>query len=646
MALKKINIFCIIFLLFYLIKTSAEAQPFTITAEANPNKITLSETLRYIVKVTGTTQALPNPQLPEFQDFIVLQYLPLSHQIFQSGTTIEISKTTGAVLKPTRVGTFTIPPPTVVFNNKTYQGNSVTVEIVKESVDVLPRELAELNIISATTDNAQVNKWLNGRLFILARAIPAEVYIGQPLTLSYYIYSDGVEITAPRLIMPEPQLTDFLKYPLKEPNELKLVRQAVGERLYNVALIRSLALIPTKTGTFSLEPLRMNCRVALPDFLRQQSPRRRGFFDDSPWDSFFDDSFFFSPFDRNLISAVMSSQPVEIKVLPVPEPVPANYSGTVGNYSLTAQVDRQTANEDELITLKIKFTGSGYVESVAEPKLPSLPDFDVFSSRSKSNVMVVGENLGGEKEFEYVLRPKRPGNIFIPPIEYVLFNPESRSFQTLTTNKISLEIAAVKKEQPLFVAAGGKKDNLGARSGDTENTSIMTIGKDINYIHEDGFKAIKGSGYIFNNSIILTLQLLPALFVVIAVLYRQRQLQLAADRGLARRRYARDVAGKRLRQAKNAIKHANTDLFFAEISRALRGFIADKLNKPDASLTVDEAINELCLHSIPFEYCQQIRKILDLCDTARYSPIKPSVSEMQQLCSETAQLIYALEKLL
>ncbi|MCX7765338.1 MAG: BatD family protein, partial [Candidatus Sumerlaeia bacterium] len=166
MMLKKINLWYTIILCLLLIKTNTDAQQFTITAEANPAKITLSETVRYLVKVTGTTQTIPNPQLPEFQDFIVLQYLPVSHQIFQSGTTIEISKTTGAVLKPTKVGTFTIPPPTVIFNNKTYSGNSVTVEVVKESVDILPRELAELNIISATTDNAQVNKWLNGRLFI------------------------------------------------------------------------------------------------------------------------------------------------------------------------------------------------------------------------------------------------------------------------------------------------------------------------------------------------------------------------------------------------------------------------------------------------------------------------------------------------
>ncbi len=104
------KIVCFILGFLWWSRVHLAAQPFTITAEVDHNKITLSESVRYTVKVSGTRQGLPTPQLPNFPGFVVLQYLPTSTQIYQSMGTFEISLVSGAVLKPTAVGKFTIPP--------------------------------------------------------------------------------------------------------------------------------------------------------------------------------------------------------------------------------------------------------------------------------------------------------------------------------------------------------------------------------------------------------------------------------------------------------------------------------------------------------------------------------------------------------
>lgn len=625
----------------------AGAQPFTITAEVDHDKITLSESVKYTVKVSGTTQNLPAPELPDFPGFIVLQYLPTSTQIFQTMGTFEVSRVTGAVLKPTSVGKFTIPPASVMYQGKIYKSNSVTIEVVKESSDLIPPSLANLGIISASTDEPALNKWLTGKLFLLAEVSPTEPYIGQPVILSYYLYDDGVQIADPRFLLPEPQYKDFIKQAIKEPGGLEFTRKNVDGRLYDVALVQSIALIPTKTGDFSLDPLRMSCKVVIPSHLRSRQPSRpRSFFDDEFFDSFFNDPFFSSPFDRNSVSAVLVSQPVTIKVNPLPEPAPPDFSGTVGNYTLETSVDRTSAREDELITLKIKFTGTGYVDSIAEPKLASTPDFEVYSSKSKSKTTPVAGTLAGEKEFEFVLRPKRPGKLTVQLMDYVIFNPDKNQYERLTAEPIQLQIAAVKKEQPLLIAEAKKEARPGSVNPSGEQETVVTIGKDINYIHTGELKALRKAGYIFMSRAVLLLQLIPALAVAIAFIISQRQQRLAADRGLARKVYARGVASRRLRLAKKSLNNRNPDEFFAEVSKAMRGFIADKLNKPTASLTVDEAIEELQKRSVPEEICQQIKEILERCDVARYTSINPAPEEMNNLFQQCTHIINSLEKLL
>lgn len=625
-----------------VLSSAAPAQEVTVTAEVDRAKITLSETIRYSVKVSGATQGLPSPQFPDFSDFVVLQTLPVSTQIFQSGTTVEVSKVTGVVLKPKSLGTFVIPPTSIVHNGKALQSNSITIEVVKDSGEALPPKLEKLGVISAVTQNAAMNQWLRGRLFILAEARPTEIYIGQPATLTYYLYTDGVQIGSPKFMAPEPQYTDFIKHPIKEPTELKFERKSLDDKLYDVATIHSNALIPTKTGEYTLDPLKMACAALLPPHLRQRQSAPRSFFDDDLFDQFFNDPFFSSPFERNTITAVMASQPVTISVKDLPQPAPADFSGTVGNYTLHATVDRTSGREDELITLKLKFTGTGFVDSISEPAVKELPDFEVYSSKSKSENQVLGSVLGGDKEFEYVLRPTRSGTFSIPAIDYTFFNPDIGEYQTCTTNPITLDIAAVKKEQPRVIASAPADADAGASSEKGE--SVVSIGKDINYIHTGATRALRPAGYIFTSPMLLWFQLIPALAVVAAFFLNRRQERLAADRGLARRLYARGVAARRLRYVKNLLEPGNADEFFAEISNALRGFIADKINHAAAGLTVDKALEHLCLHNVPEHECTRIKEILEQCDNARYAPVKPGLDEMQEVYQQSARIINSLEK--
>ena len=181
---------------------------------------------------------------------------------------------------------------------------------------------------------------------------------------------------------------------------------------------------------------------------------------------------------------------------------------------------------------------------------------------------------------------------------------------------------------------------------DDTDESIVTICEDINYIHTTGLgkPASARYQYAFSNPLVMWLQVLPALSVLLALFISQRQQRLAADTGLARKIQARGIAGRRLKKAKLVLKENNADSYYAELSSALRGYIADKCNKPAAGLTIEEVDLELGKRSIDIDTRQQIRDILEQCDAGRYAPAEATSKEMHALYDKCANLINALNK--
>jgi hypothetical protein len=257
----------------------------------------------------------------------------------------------------------------------------------------------------------------------------------------------------------------------------------------------------------------------------------------------------------------------------------------------------------------------------------------------------MGGVVGGEKEFEFVLRPKRPGTLTVPPIDYVVFNPDNEQYQSLSTEPVELAITAVKKEKPLVIASADGSQG-GVVVTDKPDERIVTIAKDINYIHTSGLgkPASARYEYIFRNPLVIWLQIIPALGVLLALFISQRQQRLAADAGLARKIQARGIAGRRLKKAKQVLRENNADSYYSELSSALRGYIADKCNRPAAGLTIEGVDMELEKRSIDLDTRQQIRDILEQCDAGRYAPAESTSKEMHTLYEKCANLINTLNK--
>lgn len=622
--------------------SGAYAQDVQITASVDQTKVELGDYITYTVKISGSNQNLPYPQLPSFDQFTVVRPPSQSTQIVQVQGQVTVNVLYRVVLQPKAIGQFTIKPAVVEYRGQRLEGNSITIEVVKEVVAALPASLTSENIISARTDYPELNKQLKGKLFLRPVVSNTNPYVGEQVVVSYYLYNNRLALGNPRFADQQPAYKDFLKEDIYTANALNYREKTIENVLYKVALLKKIALIPTKTGTFTLDPLTLTgaLQVEQPSHQRR-SPRdlfgdsfSRDFFSNDP----FGDSFFDGFFGRNAVQVIIPSSPIEITVQPLPEPAPSHFSGTVGQYTLEGTVDRTSASQDDLITLTLQFKGTGYVEAIAEPKLPPLEGFQMYESKGSAKPNIIGDKLAGEKNFEFVLRPTKTGIQTIPSITYTTFDPEVAQYKTLTTKEIALKITPGKA--PAMPVVVGPSEQ-------TKPAGVVQLGREINYIKTRGFTGTMQHRLLVRNTPFLLLQAVPLGVLALGFWMKRRREIMESDLGRARMLKARGIAAKRLNAAAKLLRQHNHDQFFAELASALRGYLADKLNRQAAGLTTDDIIDALAERGISPEVCKRIAALLDQSDSARYAKTSQhSAEEMHTAFQTSMRLINEMEKLL
>lgn len=137
--------------------------------------------------------------------------------------------------------------------------------------------------------------------------------------------------------------------------------------------------------------------------------------------------------------SVTSNQPA-VNIRPLPLPAPAGFAGAVGKFRLNAKVVPATAAVGEPVTWTIELSGTGNW-----PDLAGLParevsrDFQVIQPEAK-RTPAEGKLFDGTLAEDVVLVPTKPGTYTLAPVEFVYFDPQAGTYQTLTTPRTTVTI--------------------------------------------------------------------------------------------------------------------------------------------------------------------------------------------------------------
>jgi hypothetical protein len=378
-----------------------------------------------------------------------------------------------------------------------------------------------------------------------------------------------------------------------------------------VGILKKTILFPQQVGSIRIEPFGITCLV------RQKVRQQVGFFDD-----FFD--------NYHVVKAKVVSDPIVVSVRDLPHQ-PANFSGAVGNFSLSGTLDKISVKSNEAVTLKLTVNGSGNLGLINPPKINLPQDFEAYEPKTTDHTAASDNGLSGSIVFEYLFIPRFAGNFTIPAVEFVFFNPATHQYETRSTQDFQINVQKGNDDQNASVVSSYSKQD------------VKMIGKDIRFIKQNNVKLKpKGSSFYgtFEFYVIYLLSLIA--FAVVFVVNRKK-IKESANLALVRNKHANKVALKRLKAAAGFLKNNQAEQFYESVIKALWGYLSDKLSIPVADLNRERASASLLSKGIDQEVVSELMKIIDDCEFARYAPAAFS-GTMNEVYDGAAKVMGIFEK--
>jgi hypothetical protein len=504
-----------------------------------------------------------------------------STQMINGKVTREITYSYTYFLQALNQGKFVLAPAKFTLKNKTYYSDSIRIEVVGTASQQPAAAGGEGEDELAAGSSGQ-------DLFVSLLLNRKEVYLGESVTASLKLYT-RVNLSGINEIK-YPSFDKFLKTDIETPPLTSLKEETVSGRRYGTGIIQQFLLYPQISGELTLDPVQLTLLV------QQRAGQSDPFFGD-----------FFAQYQT--IQKAVASQPVKIRVKPLPGTRPANFSGIVGKIDLKASVDKDSVNVNDPVTLKITVTGSGNLKMAGAPILTLSPDIEVFDPKITDDIRNNSTGSSGAKTFEYLLIPRHYGDFSIPAVTYSFFNTSSGRYETLSTREFR------------FHARKGTEQNAGITVyGGSSKEDVKYVGKDIRFIKNSPGKVVRAETAIISGRAFLSYFAISILIFVVVLIFRREHIKRNSDVSAVRNRKAGKVAVRRLRVAETCIKNGEYDKFYDEILKGLWGYLSDKLSIPVSELTRSNATSVLASYGVEDSIINSLVSILDTCEFARYAP--------------------------
>ncbi len=588
---------------------SAELQ---LTATVDRRSLALNQAFTYTVEISGDKAKVvkSDPKLADISEFALYMGSSGTSQNIQIiNGKMSVSKSISTSYVANKAGTFQIPPAEIEFDGVIYRTDPIAIQIQQQSS--APRSVPKDRQGAASSSQAT----MEDDIFLRALVNKKRVYVNEPIILTYKIYT-ALTVTSYG-ISKAPNTAGFWveEFPLREqPNT---TRENYNGRDFLTAEIKKYSLFPTDAGTKTIGPMMIECDV------RVQARSR------SVFDGFFDDPFF----GRSVRQAVNSS-PTNIEVMPLPEDnKPADFSGAVGSYSITAQVDKKQVKTNDAIALKVTLSGSGNIKMLPTPHVEIPADFEQYDPKVSQQMDYQGNTITGSKSFEYVLIPRFPGIQKIKPVHFSYFDTKSGTYRRISTPE--MEIVVEKGSEDLMVYGSG-----------LSKEEVKLLGKDIRFIQKNIPDFKRKNRFFHNSGLYLALFVFPLVLLGAALIYQNHQDKLSGNIAYARNRQANQMAMKKLKKAKQVLSESTQKQFYAEASHGLLGFLADKFNISAAGMMTDQVEELMKEHKINEQVISEYLSCLNLCDYQRFAPSNSTLPEMKEFYEKAKAAIIAAEKII
>lgn len=572
-----------------------------------PEAVVMGQQFRLTYSVNAEAKDLRVQELPDF-DVLMGPTPSQSHstQIINGKRTSETNFSFTYILMAKKEGTFNIPPATIKVKNANYTSNALVVKVLP------PDKVDEASAQNTQQSNALSNKDFFMRMIVSKR----NIYEQESILVTFKLYFIPSALTPQTFqSMKFPDFEGFLVQEIEQPQTgIQTKMENYNNRNYQTAILKEVVLFPQRSGTLTIEGGKYDVVAQV----RNSNQQGRGFFDD-----FFD-------MYRD-VKVTLTTPPSTIEVKSLPSGKPAGFGNAVGNFTMTTDINATQVKADEAVTVTVKINGTGNLRVIKNPEVIFPNDFEIFDPNVTMNTKNSTAGVSGSKTIEYMAIPRYGGEFEIPAIAFSYFDPKTATYKTIKSEPYKLQ-----------VEKGEGEGNAPVVSNYTNRESVRVLGQDIRYLKVKDIDFISKEELFFGSFLYYMSYLVPLiLFFIFFFIYR-KQVKENANIALVRTKKANKMAVRRLKNAGKLMKENKKEEFYEEVSRALWGYLSDKLNMPQATLTKDNVEAVLLQHGVKEELIKEFLDILNTCEFARYAPSQAS-DAMDQLYALTAEAIGKME---
>lgn len=580
----------LIFLLLLLavtVQTWADGKV-TLTAEA-PEVVVSGDQFR--LTFTVNSQSVKDFRAPSItKGFEVLMGPSRSQQYgsytINGKTVVNKSVTYTYILMAGDAETYTIPAASIQAEGEKIFSNSLQVKVLPPDKTSNSSNGGSKGSANSSRNQAAGSRITDKDLFMLATANKTTVHEQEAILLTYKLYST---VNLQQLNEDMPELTGFHTQEIDLPQKKVWSMEHYQGRNYNTLTWRQYVLFPQQTGKLEIPSVKFEGIIA------------QRIASDDPFDIFYNGGGF------EQVKKVIVAPKVNITVLPLPAK-PANFSGGVGEFSLTSSINATEVKTNDAVTIKLTIKGSGNMKLLNTPEIKFPQDFEIYDPKVENQFETSSNGVTGTKTIEYLAIPRHAGSFTIPPVEFTYFDLKSNSYKTLKTQAYELKVA---KGQ-------GNADQVIADF--TNKESVKVLGKDIRFIKLGDTSLTRKGDFFFGTISYWMWYLIPfVLFVAFVIVYRKQAME-NANVAKVKTKKANKVATKRMKLAGKLLAENKKNEFYDEVLKALWGYISDKLNIPVSMLSKDNIEAELAKYGVSNELIADFIHALNECEFARYAP--------------------------
>lgn len=584
----------------------------SVASQTGGSEIEVGEQFYVYIKLNNVDGDPSAPNVPG----ATVKYFTLSSQSssftsVNGRTSQSVSKTYVATCAAAKEGSFSFGPITV----GGVQSNSASYKIVKAGTGPRSARQQQQQMQSGQSGQSQQASQQHGqtqqsgptfigkgndKLFLRASVSKTTAYEQEALVYTVKLYSSY----APIKFIGATEAPKFDGFVIEESDETSrsLTYESYNGREYATAVIARYIIFPQMTGKLTIKG---NTYTVSTD---EQE--------------YYDDPYFRMLTVRRPIQLNVTPNDLVVDVKALPAPIPADFSGGVGEFSVSSSLPSSTLKTNQAASIVYTVKGRGNLKYIKLPDLNTLypKELEVFTPTADVQATPSGSNVSGSVKFDYSFTPLEVGTFDIPEVTLVYFNPSTGQYER-----------SVAKGYHVVVDKGAASDKSQTKSRLRFDTDLMGIG-DLSKSHVP---------YIYRFQFWLW-YILPTLVLIGVVVVYRRQVKSAADIVGTRMRRAGKVATKRLRKAAVCMKSGDREKFYDEMLSALWGYVSHKLNIPTSELNRENVAARLSEAGASEDVIKNLVAVLDDCEFAKYAP-QSGNDELKEVYRRGAEVINSLE---